>query len=402
MKLRALLVTLLASALAQATLSAQTIADDTRNFPRVILQEESVSGPDAYVFDKPLGIVYQNKESALLNQLSLTGELELQWAGGESNQGSYGSRDLAATNKWGDIDQRRWRLGVASQWFHNQIEFHGVIDVNPNWNPFYKDIYELAITYQPSEAFNLGIGKQKARFFTQEYNTRVRELIVFEQSLLVNTLVPTQLTGVWVNGSLGNWKYALAGYAGDAQTEFARFNAGTIIQASIGYDFKTQLGVDTALVRLDYQHSSDSANTGPPGKFSDAFSLNSTVQKGRFYFYSDILGGVGRGTQGDVWGVVLTPTYFIIPQKLQFVTRYQYAHGDHDGLNLQSRYEALASGELSTKGAGSDYNALYFGLNYYIYGHNLKLMAGTEYNDMTGGKKDFSGWTTLVGLRLAF
>jgi hypothetical protein len=29
-------------------------------------------------------------------------------------------------------------------------------------------------------------------------------------------------------------------------------------------------------------------------------------------------------------------------------------------------------------------------------------MTGVEYNDMSGGKKDFSGWTYQAGLRVAF
>ncbi|WP_256200167.1 hypothetical protein [Verrucomicrobium spinosum] len=43
-------------------------------------------------------------------------------------------------------------------------------------------------------------------------------------------------------------------------------------------------------------------------------------------------------------------------------------------------------------------------MNYYLYGHKLKLMAGTEYHNMSGGGDggDFDGWTTLVGLRMFF
>ena len=49
-------------------------------------------------------------------------------------------------------------------------------------------------------------------------------------------------------------------------------------------------------------------------------------------------------------------------------------------------------------------HAAYFGVNYYIYGHKLKLMAGTEYHHMDGGGDggDFDGWTSTVGLRMSF
>ena len=230
-------------------------------------------------------------------------------------------------------------------------------------------------------------------------------------------LIPRELTGAWVNGTLGHWTYTFAAYPGDYQTEFSRFNAGVVTQTSIGYDFASKLNLDKALVRFDWQASTSDRNAYGPQKFANAFSLNSAWQQGRFYGYTDFLGGLGRGPQGDVWGVVLTPTYFVIPDRLQFVFRYQYAHGDSDGLKLQSRYETLApdlvtttttteSGKTTTtkttSNTGDQYNAVYFGLNYYICRHNLKLMAGAEYADLSGGKKEYSGWTCLAGLRLSF
>jgi len=367
------------------------------------LPEENKEGNklETDVAPKDLAVLYKDKENPIIEKFSFTGEFQVQWADGSSNQGSFGTRDYNPNARWGDIEARRIRLGFESQWL-NSIKLWGNIDVNPNSNPFYKDIYELAISYSPSDAFNLGVGKLKTRFFTQEWNTRTRELIVFENSLLVNTLIPQQLTGVWVNGKAGNWVYALAAFAGDYEPEFTQFNAGEVTQASLGYDFATALNVEKALVKLDYQGSTSTKNSDGPGRFSNAFSLNTTFQNKRFYGYTDLLGGIGQGKQGDVWGITLTPTYFLIPNKLQTLIRYQYAHGDNDGLKLQNRYEALAPGIISNKGAGSDYNAVYFGLNYYIYGHNLKLMAGTEYNNMTGGPKDYSGWTTLLGIRASF
>ena len=378
--------------------------------------------PEVDVSYEELAVLYKNKDNPILQKLSLYGEFSVQWAEGVSNQGSFGSRNLRATpataslpatpsTLWDGIDARRWRLGVRAQLFKD-FKFTGIIDINPNFDPFYRDIYELYLTYAPKDAFNLSVGKRKAHFFTQEYNTPSRELIVFEQSLLTATLIPKELTGVWVNGKIGNWIYTVAAYPGDYQTEFSHFNAGLVTQTSLGYDFAPKLHVDKALVRLDWQNSTSSKNSYGPQNFSNAFSLSTAFQQGRFYSYTDFLGGIGRGKQGDVWGVILTPTYFLIPNKFQFVLRYQYAHGDNNGLKLQ-RYEILApdlttttkSGsttKTTTSNTGSEYQAVYFGLNYYIHRHNLKLMTGVEYSDLSGGKKTFAGWTYLAGLRLSF
>lgn len=353
------------------------------------------------VSTKDLAVLYRNEENPVLERFTLRGELATQWASGTSDRGSYGSWDLPTNTLWDAIEVRRWRLGFESQWF-NSIKLWATIDINPQWDPFYRDIYDLAVSYTCSEEVIIGVGKIKSQYFSQENNTRSRELIVFEQSLLVNTLVPQPLTAAWINGKTGKWVYALAAFAGDYETEFSRFDAGAVVQASMAYDFASGLNMDKALVRFDYQGSTSSKNSDGPGRFGSAFSLNTTFQSGSFYGYTDILGGIGRDNQGDVWGVILTPSYFLILNKLQAVLRYQYAHGDDSGLNLQKRYEALAPEIQSTKGAGSDYNAIYFGLNYYVYRHNLKLMTGIEYNDMTGGKQSFSGWTYLAGVRLAF
>ena len=372
-----------------------TAAQDLR------VESDAAAAIVPYVSSDNLGVLYQDSHNRILERFGFSGEFQLQYASGESNHGSFGSKDIPARSRWEEIDVRRLRVGFLSEWF-DVFKFYGNMDINPQLDPVYKDLYDLALTYAPNDAFNLSIGKSKARWFTQEYNTRTRELIVFEQALLVSTLVPQQLTGIWITGKADHWVYALAGFAGDNETAFSRFNRGAVIQSEVGYDFASELKVDTALVKFDYQKSSSPGNSNGPGKFSNAFSLNTTYQQGRFYACSDMLGAIGQGTQGDAWGVELTPTYFLIEHQLQLVLRYQFAHGDNAGLHLQSRYEGLASGMIATKGAGSDYNAAYLGLNYYIHGHNLKLMAGEEFNSMTGGKQNFNGWTTLLGLRASF
>lgn len=363
--------------------------------------ENGAQQPRIDVSTQELAVLYHNRENPIIERFSLKGELAVQWAAGTSDRGSYGSWDLPANTRWQGLDVRRWRLGFDSRWL-DSLRVWGAIDLNPRWDPFYKDIYELAASYSLGEAFALGAGKIKSRYFSQEYHTRSRELVVFEQSLLVNALVPRQLTAAWLNGKAGKGVYALAAYAGDYEKEFSRFEAGAVVQASVGYDFAAVLEMDRALVKFDWQGSTSTTNSDGPGRFSSAFSLNTTFQSGHFYGYTDLLGGIGRDTQGDVWGVTLTPTYFLILNKLQTVLRYQYAHGDDSGLALQNRYEALAPEIQDTKGAGSDYHAVYLGIVYYIYRHNFKLMTGVEYNDMTGGQKSFSGWTYLAGVGLAF
>lgn len=350
-----------------------------------------------------LPVLYKNKENPVLQKFELQGRVQLQFGSGSSDQGSYGSEDRPDDRLWGDaIEVRRWRLGFKSVWF-NDFKLEGQIDVSPNFDPeFYGQIYDLYLTWAPNDAFNISAGKFKANFFGIEQGTSSKEILTMERGLLSNAIFPGELTGARVNGKKNGFIYGAAIYAGDQAREFTESSDGNVVQAHIGYDFKKQAGLDKAVVRLDYQYGSDAANAGGGGSFEHAFSLNTTVAKDAWLVQGEVIQATGLGAQGDVFGVNLIPAYNIT-DKLQVVGRYQFADGDHDSLRLQSRYERLAP-TLTDGGRGDQYQAAYLGLNYYIYGHKLKVMAGTEYHRMEGGGDggDFDGWTSTVGLRMSF
>jgi len=67
---------------------------------------------------------------------------------------------------------------------------------------------------------------------------------------------------------------------------------------------------------------------------------------------------------------------------------------------IPRRYESeVANGE------GDRYQSFYAGLNYLLYGHRLKFMAGAEFAEMDDSANNggnYSGWTYLAGLRFYF
>lgn len=354
--------------------------------------------------------LYKDDNNPVLQEFALQGRLQLQAAWGDSDQGDYGSHDRPDNVLWGsDTEVRRWRMGFKSKWFR-QWKFEGQIDINPDIDPFYKQIYDLYITYAPSDAFNLSFGKYKANNFGVEQFTSSKEILTMERTLLANTLFAGELTGLRFSGKKDNWIYALGVCSGDIDEEFNFYEEGIIFQASGGYDFHEKLGVEKALVKLDYQHSDDRRNglngtsrTYTGGQYENAFSLNGHLEQERFGLYTDLMMADGYGTTGDVWGLTLIPSYYI-SDGVQIVARYQYANGDNDGLRLQSRYERLAP-ELTDGGRGENYHAFYLGLNYYLYGHKLKLMTGAEYHTMDNGNDgggEFDGWTGWAGMRMFF
>jgi phosphate-selective porin OprO/OprP len=320
-------------------------------------------------------------DSGFLTELALQGRLHIQDAQGWSNQGNFGSRDRPQSVRWGDWEVRRLRLGAKAKLFDGNAKLDGHIDVNPNFNQFYGRIYEVFFEYTLSNALTIGFGKKKA-FFSLEHSISSKEIITLERALLTNALFTGQYTGIWASGKVG------------------------IFQAGLAYDLAEATGFDRASINFDYQkatadttvNNGNLAGAPVPYLFESAMSLNSTWEKGRWAFYTDTLAGHGRGTQGDVFGVVLMPSVYVATG-LQLVSRYQYAAGQDNGLRLASRYDRLAP-YTTNGGRGDVYHAFYVGANYYIYGNKLKLMTGLEYSTMSGC--NYAGWTWSGGLRMFF
>lgn len=348
-------------------------------------------------------------ESGFLTSFAFQGLLHLQDDQGWSDRGDFGTRDRPQSVRWGDFEVRRMRLGFKSKLMDGKGRLDGLIDVNANFNQFYGRMNILFFEYAFSDALTVGFGKRKA-YFSLEHTISSREILTVERALLTNALFTSRYTGIWAAGKAGKFQWDVAGYAGDDEREFTTFHGGALIQAGLGYDLKEATGLDRATINFDYQKAT--ADTSVKGNtfegapvpylFESAMSLNSTWEKGPWGFYTDILHGHGRGSQGDVSGIILMPAFYAT-EKLQFVGRYQYALGENDGLRLASRYDRLATG-ITDSGHGGQYHGFYLGANYYIYGHKLKLMTGLEFVTLSGGGHggSYNGWSWSSGLRMYF
>ncbi len=383
--------------------------------------------------------LYKDDNNPILQEFSLQGRLQVQYADGESD-GSFDIEDFkngSASNRqtvWGDrFEARRSRFGFKSKWYQNW-KFEGQMDVNTNQGAenLYRDIYDLYITYAPSDAFNLTVGKTKVKF-SREQEISSKDIVTLERSLLSNLLFPGELTGIMANGKgiHDYWLYELGIYGSERAQAFTGLDQGTVVLGKIGYDYSSQAGLDTAVVSFQYMHNSEPgyrgdnsdpefyASTSPA--FTDSIALTNDITKGRFGLTSDILFGFGfDGTaeqagaskvinQDDVFGISLIPTYFVA-DGLQLVGRFQWATGGDAGpgttnLGVPNRYERWAPNTIQN---GDSYSSFYFGVNYYLYGNKLKLMNGIEYSMMDGGlaKKgqtnDYDGYTFFSGLRFSF
>jgi phosphate-selective porin OprO/OprP len=397
-----------------------------------LLTGNTYTGETTYDKLWSLATLYKDDSNPILQEFSLQGRLQVQYADGDSN-GHFDIEDFKhgsaanAQSVWDDkFEARRARLGFKSKWFQTwKLEGQIDADTTDGIDDFYRDIYDLYLTYAPSDALNVTVGKMKVKF-GREQEISSKEILTFERSLVSNLLAPGELTGIMVNGKglAEHWLYELGVYGSERSREFANFDQGAIILGKIGYDYAAQSGLDTAVATLQYQHNTEPgykekddgvyfASASPA--FTDSIALTNDITQGRFGLTTDILYGFGfSGTasqagksvainQSDVFGITIIPSYFIA-DGLQLVGQLQLAtSADANGLSPYGRYEKWAPVVAPTKAgkdAGNTYTSAYLGLNYYLYGHKLKLMNGLEYSHLGGG--DYDGYTFLSGLRFSF
>jgi phosphate-selective porin OprO/OprP len=364
--------------------------------------------------------LHKDEDNQILQEFSLQGRLHVQSIYGESNGDSFNTSDYKDAGNdetvWGeDFEARRARFGFKSKWFQTW-KLDGMINVdvdgmdNTGSDTLYKDIYDLMLTYAPSDAFNLSAGKTKVKF-TREQETSSNNILTLERSLLSNTLFPGELTGVWTSGKgiAGGWLYELGFYGNDRQREFSDMDGGEIILAKIGYDYAEKAGFDTAVASVHFMTNSEpnykptntpEYTTGTSPNFKNSIAITNDISQGRFGLVTDVLFASGDGSQSDVMGITLIPSYYIA-QGLQLVGRLQVATcEDSDDLRVPSRYDRLAVDDNKNSEKGNTYASAYAGLNYYLYGHKLKLMNGIEYSHLGGG--DYDGYTFMSGLRFSF
>ena len=379
-------------------------------------------------------ILYKNDDNSVIQLLQLTGRLQLQSIYGEAGGGdSFNTSDYKDAGNdesvWGnDVEARRARLGFKSKFFKDwKLDASFNIDLDGQDGPggdttFYKSFQEGGLSYAPSDQLNISVGKKQVRF-SRDQEISSTEIVTFERSVLSNTLTPGELTGIWSFGKdiAGHWQYEVGAFSNARVAEFASAgDAGVLAIGKIGYDLAEQFGLDSCVSTFTYMHNTEpgykdgtvdanySYSASP--SFTDSIALTNDLSQGRFGMITEFMYGFGfTGTadqggatpteiaQSDLFGITLTPSYFIA-DGLQAVYRFQFiSANDPDGIKVPSRYERLA---IDDDEEGNTYMAHYVGLNYYIYSHKLKLMAGVEYAQMGGGSYD--GFTGLAGLRFTF
>ena len=369
--------------------------------------------------------LYKNKDGLFLNEFRIVGRAHF--------DSYYTDSNLGWDQDW---TVRRLRLGIKATFFHN-LDLHVETDLAPQnlggalyvADPTYQRLTDAHVAYKFNDALKLTVGKQSVKF-TLDGGTSSNELITIDRNNLTNNLWFTTeyISGASLSGKSGNWQYSTGIFSGgsiySAQSQFAgsskefgNFNGGNFFLGSVGYDFAKALNVKKALLRADFIYNDPSTQSNATKNFSQIGSLNFQLDAGRWGFSTDLAGGNGSLAQSDMWGAVVMP-WFNVTKKLQVVGRYTYISSDDpDGIAF-SRYENVQAVNLNKNGTfktnkfgkvssqrGDEYNEVYVGLNYFLYGHKLKLQTGWNYAWMHDGANNggrYEGWTWTTGLRVSW
>ncbi len=342
--------------------------------------------------DKIWGIpvIYSDKDNAFLQEFRFTGRLHLDVFSQDS--------DLGDEQEW---VVRRTRFGFKAK-FLQDFTLHAEADYDlQNPRPAYSRLTDAYIAWEPHKAFRLKVGKQSAAF-TLDGATSSNELITIDRNNISNVFwFPTEyISGVTISGKYEAWQWNVGAFSGGTESkEFGNFDAGIFFLGSLGYDFGKALGVDKALLRLDYVHNDRNPESTATRSFENIGSLVFQLEAGKFALGTDFTAASGFGSQSEAWGFVVMPSYKIT-DKLQAVLRYTHIESNDPNDVRFSRYETFA-----TTGRGDKYDEYYAGLNYYVCGHRLKVQTGLTYTDMKDSANDggeYHGWTWTTGLRLSF
>jgi phosphate-selective porin OprO/OprP len=350
-------------------------------------QESDESGYDRVW---SLAQLYAGDDDSFFQSFDLSGRLQLDLAYADSGDDSHS-----------EFNVRRFRFGFKTR-FKQKFILHIEGEFDPqDLDEFYSRLTDTYLAWSHSKAATITLGKHSAGF-TLDGMTSSKNLLAIDRSNLTNNIWFTEeyIPGVSFKGKAGNWQYFGGVFSsGDKDPEFGDFKGGEFVLLTLGHDFSSRLNSDEALLRLNLVKNEPDPDNGFTNLLENILSLNFQYEKNNWGIRTDIAAGSGYYGQSDLWGFTVMP-YYRFNESTEVVTRYTYIDSKEDNGIRFARYERFLA-----EGMGDRYNEIYLGLNYYWYGHKLKLQNGIQYLDMRDQANDgggYSGWSWTTGFRISW
>ena len=359
--------------------------------------------PIVHTFDEwwSYATLYKNHTNPILEEFKLRGRYQGQYWDADADQGSQ--------SNWED---RRSRFGFDAKLFDKKIEVRTDFQSNDGFNDFYDGLVDAYIRWKPTSSLSFTLGKMKPLIGQYDFLESTNNQPTFGRSQIFNQLGINRATGFTAEGNLEEFSWRAGIYSNDTPTntggsgafgdgEFGNLNGGISTTLGVGYDLKGLLGSDQVDIHLDWLHSDREVGDFVLARYQNIISTTFVMkQDAAALVFESFFAEGGDGDDSYVYGFYVQPTYDIIPEKLQLVGRYSYTNSAGPlGVIAQSRYEKpLASGGAR----GENYNAFYGGIQYFIYGDKLKVLAGAEWVQLKGNGEAYQGTTLLTGIRFSF
>ncbi|WP_379716188.1 porin [Haloferula chungangensis] len=385
-----------------------------------------------------LAMLHKDAEDPWIQEFKLSGRFHWQAAylqGRDANHYEF-SDDYT--------EVRRFRLGAGLKFlnfFSANAGVNMVDDARNNLLPWpggrklgwgYEDFDIAVLSFDIGKAFGvegvddlaISYGRQKFNF-SHEGHRSSNNLPTVERSAVSNKVYGGyRPTGLSIDAAKGDWTATLGIFSTDARTRIGgnvdflgSWTEGVAYYSSVSYSACKEWAFtwDVLYNDADVLGGEDSL-----WGYKWATSVSGEYSDGRWGLIVDGIygdnGGPSSGTllsrrQGDFWGVVVMPYYWIVEGRLQGVLRYQYQGSENDrGSSVNSRYIRRVHGpsvDLSTYvGRGDAMHSLYAGVTTRLCGSHLKVQCGLEYDWLNipgaGVDGELSAFTYWFGLQTFF
>ena len=347
---------------------------------------------------KNIGTVYKDKENPFIQEVKFFGRAHQQWG---HTDGETGGTDF---HEEGD-ELRRLRFGTSVKFLNGfqlkaraNFENGGFRSTSIRYSGF----DELNLEYDIGdvagfEDVTVGYGRYKIAFGGEEHESS-KKIKTVERSLINNFYAPDRVTGVLIEAERSDIDFTLGVFTVDGDPEtFGHWNGGIAYYGSLAFE------AGEGDVTLDLLINDATAEESEVIDYEWAASATFETEVGGFDLFTNAT--YGETHAGDnVYGIVIMPSKELIEDKLEAVVRYQWARSSGaDLLRPQSRNTRNAAGLDGVNiPRGDEHHSIYGGLNYFVCGHNAKLMTGVEFETVDGGDADTDATTLWLAARMYF
>ena len=251
------------------------------------------------------------------------------------------------------------------------------------------------------DSLTINAGRHKLNM-SHEVHTSSKQIKTVERSAAANKVYPSRMTGISANASKGSVSGTVGLFTTEASNEIATDTDGIAFYASANVELGNGDNVTADFLYNDANGTADNEISDNVGMalYEWAVALSYVAERDRWEFLlQGTLGDngdtAGSYQNGSFWGLVGMASYDVIADKLEAVARYAYQGSDEaQGIRSNKRYIQRNHGGMVAGGYGDEHHSIYGGLNYFLCGHNAKIMAGVEWESLQtmGGDVDALTW----------